>query len=132
MTIVRISRLHQAVFHSACHTSLSISEVHIWLKRIFLNLARGSAPVIDVYRTRADLITGLSLKDYLGRFDGVNYCQAPFDEIYSAITDGVDKSTATETQEFLIEHVAGKDVWQFSNAQAEWRERKLEPVNNSV
>lgn len=86
------------------------------IKCIFLSLAHGSDPVIDVYRTRADLITGLSLKDYLGRFDGLGYCQAPFDEIYSAITDGVDQATATETQEFLIEHVAGQDVWQFSDS----------------
>ena len=83
------------------------------LKCLFLSLARGSDPVLDVYRTRADLVTGLSLKDYLGRFDGLSYCQAPFDEIYSAITDDVDPAEVLETQEFLIEYVAGKDVWQF-------------------
>lgn len=84
------------------------------LKCLFLSLGYGLDPILDVYRTRADLTTGLSLKDYLGRFDGSSYCQEPFDEIYSASTDDVDLAEVMKTQEFLIEHVADKDVWQFS------------------
>jgi hypothetical protein len=86
------------------------------LKCLFLSLERGTDPVLDVYRTRADLLTGLSLKDYLGRFDGLSYCQAPFDEIYSAITDDLDLSEVIEMQEYLIENLAGKDEWQFSKS----------------
>jgi hypothetical protein len=89
------------------------------LKCLFLSLERGTDPVIDVYRTRADLLTGLSLKDYLGRFDGLSYCQVPFDEIYSAIKDDIDLADVIEAQEYLIENLAGKDKWQFSKSRSD-------------
>jgi hypothetical protein len=86
------------------------------LKCLFLSLGYQLDPVLDVYLTKTDHLTGISLKDYVGRFDGLSYCQSPFDEIYSAVTDDLNPTAVKEMQEFLIEHLAGEDVWQFSES----------------
>ena len=89
------------------------------LKCLFLSLRHQLDPVLDVYLTKTDHLTGISLRDYVGRFDGLSYCQSPFDEIYSAVTDDLDLAEVIKMQEFLIEHLAGEDVWQFSESQTD-------------